>query len=93
MCDTTLDERNAHYARKEVTNMATKTPQALTPTQIASQLAGDENAAQVAKSFVRPYLRKHFTRSKEAKGTAWYLTADQVKAIRDAFKARQAGKA
>jgi len=78
--------------RKEVTHMATTTKE-LTPTQLATQLAGADNAAQVAKAFVRPYLRRHFARAKDAKGTGWYLTPAQVKAIREAYKARVAGKA
>jgi len=74
--------------------MATATaPKAMTPTQLAASLAGPDNAAQVAKAFVRPYLRRHFARAKDAKGTSWYLTPAQVKAIREAFKARVAGKA
>jgi hypothetical protein len=70
---------------------AVKTP--LTPTQLATQLAGADNATQLAKAFVRPYLRRHFARAKDAKGTSWHLTAAQVKAVREAYKARQAGKA
>jgi hypothetical protein len=69
----------------------TKAKNPLTPTQLAAELAGDDNATTVAKAFVRPFLRKNFTR--EVKGTAWYLTDDQVKAVREAYAARQAGKA
>ena len=74
--------------------MATKEKKPLTPTQLAAELADTGEAADataLAKSFVRPYLRKHFAR--EVKGTAWYLTDDQVKAVREAYAARQAGKA
>lgn len=66
----------------------TKTP--LTPNQLASKLAGADNAAQVAKAFVRPYLRRHFARAKDQHGTSWTLTDAQVKAVTAAWKKRQA---
>lgn len=68
--------------------MATSTP--MTPTALAAKLAGKDEAAKVAKTFVRPYLRKHFARAKDAKGTSWNLTTAQVKAVTDAYKARKA---
>lgn len=74
--------------------MATKpAPVVMTPTQLAAKLAGPENAERIAKAFVRPFLRRNFTRATEAKGTSWNLTADQIKAVTDAWKARVAGKA
>jgi hypothetical protein len=78
--------------RKGVIDMA-DTTKTLTPTQLATSLAGADNAAQVAKAFVRPFLRKNFARAKDAKGTSWYLTAAQVKAVKEAYAARVAGKA
>lgn len=62
----------------------------ITPTSLAAKLAGKDNAEKVAKTFVRPYLRKHFARNDEQRGTSWALTAEQVKAISDAYKARKA---
>ena len=62
----------------------------MTPTQLATKLAGADNAEKVAKTFVRPYLRKHFTRSSDSKGTSWVLNAAEIKAVSDAYKARQA---
>lgn len=62
----------------------------MTPTALAAKLAGKENAEKVAKTFVRPYLRRHFARSDEQRGTSWTLSADQVKAVTDAYKARKA---
>jgi hypothetical protein len=61
-----------------------------TPTKLAASLAGADSADRVAKAFVRPYLRRHFARSKDAKGTSWELTPTQVKAVRAAWKKRQA---
>ena len=60
----------------------------MTPSQLAEKLAGKENAAKVAKTFVRPFLRKNFTRKSEAMNTSWFLTPAQVKAVTDAWKAR-----
>lgn len=62
----------------------------MTPTELAATLAGKDQAEKVAKTFVRPYLRRHFARTSEARGTSWTLTPDQVKAISDAYKARKA---
>jgi hypothetical protein len=62
----------------------------MTPTELATKLAGADNAEKVAKTFVRPYLRKHFARSSEARGTSWVCDADQIKAVTDAYKARKA---
>ena len=61
---------------------------ALTPNQLAAKLAGADNAEKVGKTFVRPYLRKHFARNAESKGTSWDLTDEQVKAVTTAYKAR-----
>jgi len=67
--------------------MATTTT---TPTELAKALAGADSAERVAKAFVRPYLRRHFARAKDAKGTSWNLTPAQVKAVKEAWKKRQA---
>jgi hypothetical protein len=62
----------------------------MTPNELAATLpgVGKENAEKVGKAFVRPYLRRHFARPAEAKGSSWTLDAEQVKAVRDAWKAR-----
>lgn len=65
----------------------------LTPNALAAKLAGDANAEQVGKAFVRPFLRRHFTRDASAKGSSWYLTDEQVAAVTSAYKARTTGKA
>jgi hypothetical protein len=70
--------------------MSDATVKTMTPTQLATKLAGADNAEKVAKTFVRPYLRKHFARNDEARGTSWTLTNDQIKAVTDAYKARKA---
>jgi len=62
----------------------------LTPTQLATKLAGADSSERVAKAFVRPYLRRHFARAKDAKGTSWNLTPAQIKAVTDAWKKHQA---
>jgi hypothetical protein len=62
----------------------------LTPTQLATKLAGADSSDRVAKAFVRPFLRRHFARAKDAKGTSWNLSAAQVKAVTEAYKKRQA---
>ena len=67
--------------------MATET-KTMTPTQLAAKLAGADNADKVAKTFVRPFLRKNFARKDEARGTSWTLNAAQVKAVTEAWKAR-----
>ena len=61
----------------------------MTPTALATKLAGADSAERVAKAFVRPYLRRHFARAKDAKGTSWELSPAQVKAITAAWKKRQ----
>lgn len=60
----------------------------MTPNQLAAKLAGADNAEKVGKTFVRPFLRRHFARKAEAKGTSWELTDDQIKAVTAAYKAR-----
>lgn len=65
----------------------------ITPTALAEKLGGKDGAAKLAKTFVRPYLRRHFARAKDAKGTSWNLSAAQVKAITEAYKARTAKEA
>lgn len=60
----------------------------MTPNQLAAKLAGSDNAEKVGKTFVRPFLRKHFARNEEQKGTSWELSTEQVKAVTDAWKAR-----
>lgn len=62
----------------------------MTPTELATKLAGSDNAGKVAKTFVRPYLRKHYARGANAKGTSWKLTPKQAQEITKAFKARAA---
>lgn len=61
----------------------------LTPTQLATKLAGADSAERVAKAFIRPFLRKHYTRKPDQRGSAWNLTPDQVKAVTAAWKKRQ----
>lgn len=68
--------------------MATKTQ--MTPKELATKLVGSDDAEKFAKTFIRPYLRKHFARNDEQRGTSWTLTEEQVKAVTDAYKARQA---
>lgn len=65
--------------------MAT-TQKTMTPNQLAEKLVGKENAEKVAKAFVRPFLRRNFTRGSEAKGSSWTLDAKQIKAVTDAWK-------
>ena len=81
MCNTMLTTKT----RKGVTHMTT-----MTPTALATKLAGADNADRVAKAFVRPYLRRHFARAKDAKGTSWEMNPAQVKAVTAAWKKRQA---
>jgi hypothetical protein len=64
----------------------------VTPNQLAAKLAGSENAERVGKAFVRPFLRRHYTRDAALKGSAWNLTDEQRDAVTAAYKARQAGK-
>jgi hypothetical protein len=53
------------------------------PEKLATELG-------VSGKLVRAYLRKTFTRSPEAKNTAWVLTGDQADAVREHFIARRA---
>ena len=58
----------------------------MTPNQLATKLAGKDNADKVAKAFVRPFLRRNFSRKADAKGSSWYLTPEQVKAVTAAWR-------
>ena len=62
----------------------------MTPTELATKLGGKDNAEKLAKTLVRPYLRKHFARTAEQRGTSWDLTPEAIKAVTDAYKARKA---
>ena len=64
----------------------------MTPNQLATKLAGAPNAERIGKAFVRPLLRRHFTRDATAKGSSWNLTDEQIKVVTLAWKAKQAGK-
>ena len=70
--------------------MSDTTVKTITPTALAEKLAGKEQAEKVAKTFVRPYLRRNFARKDEARATSWALTPEMVKAVSDAYKARKA---
>jgi len=52
------------------------------PEELANELG-------VSGKLVRAYLRKTFTRIPEAKNTAWVLTNDQAKDVREHFIARR----
>lgn len=65
----------------------------MTPNALAAKLVGAANAEQYGKAFVRPYLRKHFTRDVAIKGSGWTLDAKQIAEVTAAHKARVAGKA
>lgn len=65
----------------------------MTPNQLATKLVGNGDAERYGKAFVRPFLRRHFARDAQVKGTGWQLTDTQVKAVTAAHKAKQAGKA
>lgn len=65
----------------------------LTPNQLAEKLAGAANRDKVGKTFVRPFLRKHYAREAGTKGTGWLLTDEQVAAVTAAYRARTEGKA
>ena len=67
--------------------MATE-PKTMTPTQLASELAGKDNAEKVAKTFIRPFLRRQYKRDAEAHGTSWLLDPSQVKAVKEAWSKR-----
>lgn len=65
----------------------------ITPNQLAGKLAGEANAERIGKAFVRPFLRRHYTRDAASKGSSWYMTDEQIAAVTAAYKARQNGKA
>lgn len=65
----------------------------MTPNQLASKLAGADNAERIGKAFVRPYLRRYFTRDGSLRGTSWNLTDAQVAEVTAAWKAKQKGNA
>lgn len=63
------------------------TPQAtIRPEKLADELG-------VSGKLVRAYLRKTFTRTAEAKNTAWVVTAEQAKNVREHFLARRGSDA
>lgn len=65
----------------------------MTPNQLAAKLGGTENAERLGKAFVRPFLRRHFTRDGALRGTSWNLTDEQVATVTAAWNARQKGNA
>jgi len=65
----------------------------MTPNQLAAKLAGDSDAERIGKAFVRPFLRRHYTRDATQKGSSWNLTDEQRDAVTACYKARQSGKA
>ena len=65
----------------------------MTPNQLAASLAGAENAERIGKAFVRPFLRRNYTRDASLRGTSWALTDEQRDSVTAAFKARQKGEA
>jgi hypothetical protein len=64
----------------------------MTPNQLAATLAGTENAERVGKAFVRPFLRRNYTRDNALKGSSWDLSDEQIALVTSAWKAKQAGK-
>lgn len=56
------------------------------PEELANELG-------VSGKLIRAHLRKTFTRTPEAKNTAWVVTNDQAKAVREHFIARRAANA
>ena len=64
----------------------------MTPNALAAKFAGVENAERIGKAFVRPYLRKNFTRDATLNGSSWNLTAAQIAEVTAAWNARQNGK-
>lgn len=68
--------------------MATAKTTTMTPNQLAAKLAGAENADRIAKTVIRPFLRRTFPRAAELRGSAWILDAKQIKAVEDHWKAR-----
>jgi len=65
----------------------------VTPNDLAEKLAGAANREKVGKTFVRPFLRRHYSRDAATKGTGWLLTAEQADAVTAAYRARQNGRA
>ena len=57
-------------------------PKLIRPEALADELG-------VSGKLVRAYLRKTFTRSPEAKNTAWVLNEDQANETREHFIARR----
>jgi hypothetical protein len=51
------------------------------------------NELGVSGKLIRAYLRKTFTRSAEAKNTAWVVTGDQAAKVREHFLARRGSDA
>lgn len=64
----------------------------MTPNALAEKLAGRDASERVGKAFVRPFLRRHYTRDATAKGSSWNMTDEQIAAVTAAFKAKQNGK-
>lgn len=65
----------------------------MTPNQLAAKLAGADNADRIGKAFVRPFLRRHFTRDSSMKGSSWNLSDEQIACVTAAWKAKRDGKA
>lgn len=61
-------------------------PATIRPEALANELG-------VSGKLVRAYLRKTFTRTAEAKNTAWVVTNDQAKQTREHFEARRGSQA
>jgi hypothetical protein len=64
----------------------------MTPNQLAGTLRDVTDAEKIGKSFVRPYLRKHFTRDETLKSSSWNLTPEQIAEVTAAWDAKQNGK-
>lgn len=64
----------------------------MTPNQLAAKLAGNDASERVGKAFVRPFLRRYYTRDASVKGTSWVLTDEQIAAVTSAYKARRDGR-
>lgn len=64
----------------------------VTPNQLAERLAGAANREKIGKTFVRPFLRKHYARDAQVKGSGWLLSDEQVAAVTSAYHARRDGK-
>ena len=65
----------------------------MTPNQLAAKLAGTDHAERIGKAFVRPYLRRNFTRDGALRGTSWDLSDSQIAEVTAAWKAKQKGSA